>query len=305
MSRIFYGKNPPRSFCEEMHFDSKHPYYIRIKSFQNDDIAPPHYSDDTLELMLCRGVTGKVTVGDKQFDMRPGGSSVIVVPPGIVHSNYITRCGGSMFLLHVSIRHSSKYIGIENLMSFPNLRLEHLLHARPRYEEVISFVQHMIEYDENIFRCLRELLSIVELLCASIPSIPQEPIVSHDAIGSEKLRKLIQWTSERYTQRVTLEMAAGEMGFSTTYFCSWFKKITGMTYILYLNQVRVMQACRCLNAGMPLKEAAYACGFEDISYFIQLFKKIQGCTPKSYVKNQITNAGARQSQIPTTEPHRH
>jgi AraC-like DNA-binding protein len=143
----------------------------------------------------------------------------------------------------------------------------------------------MIEYDENIFRCLRELLAIIELLCASIPPIPREPMPYHDTIEGGKLRKLIHWTSENYTYRINLEQAAQEIGFSTTYFCSWFKKNTNMTYNLYLNQVRIKQACRYLSAGMSLKEAAYACGFEDISYFIQLFRKVQGCTPKSYVRN--------------------
>jgi AraC-like DNA-binding protein len=285
MGRVFYGKNPPRSFCEEMHFDGMNPYYIRIKSFQNDDIVPPHYSDDTMELMLCSGLNGKITVQDKHFDMRENESSVIVIPPGIVHSNYIARCNGSMHLLHLSLRHSGKYIRLENLLSFFDLKIEHLLYACPNHDEILLLIQHMIEYDENIFRCIRELLAIIELLCASIPSIPHEPTPYHDTIESKKLRKLIQWTSEHYTQRINLEQAAQEIGFSTPYFCSWFKKNTNMTYVVYLNQMRIKQACRYLSSGMCLKEAAYACSFEDISYFIQLFKKVQGCTPKSYIRN--------------------
>ncbi|GHU02936.1 hypothetical protein FACS1894158_00130 [Betaproteobacteria bacterium] len=268
-----------------MHFDSMNYYYIRIKSFQNDDIVPPHYSDDTIELQLCNNLSGKITVQGKHFDMRENECSVIVIPPGIVHSSHITRCNGSKYLLHLSLRHSSKYIRLENILSFFNLKIEHLLYAHPSYDNILLLIKHMIKYDENIFRCIRELLAIIELLCASIPSIPHEPTPYHDTMESKKLRKLIQWTSEHYTQRINLEQAAQEIGFSTTYFCNWFKKNTNMTYVVYLNQLRIKQASSYLRSGMSLKEAAYACGFEDISYFIQLFKKIQGCTPKSYIRN--------------------
>jgi AraC-like DNA-binding protein len=85
-----------------------------------------------------------------------------------------------------------------------------------------------------------------------------------------------------------------EMCFSTTYFCSWFKNLTGITYIQYLNQVRVMQVCRYLNTKIPLKEAIYACGFENMSYFIQLFKKIQGCTPQKYIHSLVTIQSKRE-----------
>jgi len=285
MSRIFYGKNPPKTFCEEMRFDSHHPYYIRIKTFPNDDIAPPHYSDDTLELMLCYRIRGRITVEDKQYELQGEESRVIVVPPGIVHSNYIKCCDGTMHVLHVSILHSSTYIGIKNLLAYQSLELSHLLLARPHYDDMISSLQQMITCDEDLILCLRELLAVFGTLCASIPAMATMA-TQPDAANDAKLRKLIQWTSGNYAQRVSLDDAAQEVGLSKNYFCSWFKGVTGMTYLQYLNMVRITQTCRYLNVGMSVNEAAYACGFEDISYYIQLFKKIQGCTPKAYIRNQ-------------------
>ena len=66
------------------------------------------------------------------------------------------------------------------------------------------------------------------------------------------------------------------------YFCNKFKTATGETYLQYLNNLRVFHACKMLKKGHALTEICEKCGFENMSYFIQLFKKIVGTTPKQY-----------------------
>ncbi len=42
-------------------------------------------------------------------------------------------------------------------------------------------------------------------------------------------------------------------------------------------------ACELLSAGKSsVTETAFACGFNDLSYFIRVFKRFQGVTPKQY-----------------------
>ena len=56
-----------------------------------------------------------------------------------------------------------------------------------------------------------------------------------------------------------------------------------MTYIQYLNQVRISNAVRLLVSGESTTATAFECGFTNASYFIEVFKKAHGCTPKEYV----------------------
>ena len=70
---------------------------------------------------------------------------------------------------------------------------------------------------------------------------------------------------------------------SKGYFCKFFKSISGITYITFLNQVRIEKATDLLKAGYNVTECAMACGFESISYFVQMFKRNLGCTPGQFL----------------------
>ena len=78
---------------------------------------------------------------------------------------------------------------------------------------------------------------------------------------------------------------ADAVGFSTKYFCNFFKNMTGKTPVGYLNVYRIEKACKkLLTTDMPITQIAYTCGFNDLSYFIKIFKQIKNCTPKQFRK---------------------
>ena len=83
-------------------------------------------------------------------------------------------------------------------------------------------------------------------------------------------------------RRITIDEVAKRTGYSKYHFCSRFKSLTGMTYLNYLNSVRVSYACQLLQQGESVQAVCRATGFENVSYFIQMFKKIQHVTPYQY-----------------------
>ncbi|MDY2658153.1 MAG: AraC family transcriptional regulator, partial [Candidatus Limiplasma sp.] len=107
------------------------------------------------------------------------------------------------------------------------------------------------------------------------------------SLNQSSLREIIRWTEENFSKPIQLSMVANKLGYSKYYFCSRFKALTGTTYIRYLNTVRISHAYKLLNAGASVTEAGIACGFSDIGYFIQMFKKMYGVTPKKYVRDRI------------------
>lgn len=82
------------------------------------------------------------------------------------------------------------------------------------------------------------------------------------------------------TEPFDIEATARRYAFSPNYFRKLFKDITGLTPIQYLNRMRIIQACECIETqGMSIKEAAECVGLYDLNYFTRLFKKIVGCPP--------------------------
>nr|WP_235270885.1 AraC family transcriptional regulator [Flavobacterium sp. 316] len=70
---------------------------------------------------------------------------------------------------------------------------------------------------------------------------------------------------------------------STTSFYRNFKKELGISPIEYILNEKIKFAKKLLsNPKIQINEVSYATGFEDCNYFIRLFKKYEGVTPKQY-----------------------
>ena len=82
---------------------------------------------------------------------------------------------------------------------------------------------------------------------------------------------------------LTLNCVAHEVGLSTTYFSSLFKKETGKCFSDFLNNVRIEHAKHllCCTSKM-IYEIAFEVGFQDYRYFSQIFKKYTGQTPRQF-----------------------
>ena len=68
-------------------------------------------------------------------------------------------------------------------------------------------------------------------------------------------------------------------------FCIFFKKVTGKTFITYLNEYRIELVCQKLKQQkMNISEACFQSGFNNITYFNRVFKQMKGISPSEYIK---------------------
>jgi len=105
----------------------------------------------------------------------------------------------------------------------------------------------------------------------------------HNEKNVHKLKKAIKFIRDNYDKPITLDDVAMITGLSTKYFCAFFKRMTEKTPVEYLNMYRIEKAAqKLISSDMSVTDVAYSSGFNDLSYFIKLFKTLKGCTPKSY-----------------------
>ena len=90
------------------------------------------------------------------------------------------------------------------------------------------------------------------------------------------------YIDKNFSTAIDLNNIADEACFSKFHFIRLFKKIYGHTPHQYLIAIRISNAKKQLIEGLTVAEACYTVGFESVSSFTGLFKKLTGTTPAAY-----------------------
>jgi AraC-like DNA-binding protein/ligand-binding sensor protein len=105
---------------------------------------------------------------------------------------------------------------------------------------------------------------------------------------SPLVRRARAYIAGHQADPLRLEDVAKAMHVSTFYFCKMFKKTTGLTFTDYLGRVRIEKAkTLLLNPHLRISEIAYMVGFQSLTHFNRVFRKITGQSPTHFRANGI------------------
>ncbi len=100
------------------------------------------------------------------------------------------------------------------------------------------------------------------------------------------IAKAKDYIKEHLNDKINLKVISNHVYLSETYFSYLFKKVTGTTYIDYIQRLRMEEAKHLLiTTNDKIYEIAEQIGYNDYKYFAIQFKKYVKVTPKAY-RNQ-------------------
>ncbi len=118
----------------------------------------------------------------------------------------------------------------------------------------------------------------VSLSTGSPREVHYPDIPSHLVEGILKVKDFI---ARNYAETLTLHEACKMASMSKTYFCHFFKRITGHSLRNYQHVVRIHVAEELLrDRKLSLVDTALQLGYSDSNYFSTIYKKITGSSPK-------------------------
>jgi len=128
--------------------------------------------------------------------------------------------------------------------------------------------------------------SVVRLLAIfaqHLASISNQMMVRESTSESPVVAKARTFIHERYNQEISVADVARAVNMSTFYFCKVFKAGTGLTFTNYLARLRIEAVKQhMLNPHARISEAAFAAGFQSLSQFNRVFRRIAGEAPSAY-----------------------
>lgn len=127
------------------------------------------------------------------------------------------------------------------------------------------------------------MIKLLEIFATHVSTLANEIVVQEDEAESPLIRRARAYILANQADPIDLDKVAQAMHVSTFYFCKMFKKATGLTFTDYLSRVRVEKAkTLLLNPHLRISEIAYDVGFQSLTHFNRMFRKIVGESPTAY-----------------------
>jgi AraC-like DNA-binding protein len=153
-----------------------------------------------------------------------------------------------------------------------------------------------VKEQKNAYR-LASFLQLLQLLAGikkwKVLSTVTAPYSITESEGL-RMNDIYQYTMEHYTENIALSSIASVAHLTPQAFCRYFKKHTRKTYISFLNEIRITEACKKMVRGdfESFASIAYHAGFNNVVTFNRVFKKMTGRSPSEYLKEWLGKAEA-------------
>lgn len=103
------------------------------------------------------------------------------------------------------------------------------------------------------------------------------------SFGDGIAERITDYLEQNLEQNVSLDMLAQSMNYSAAYLSRLIKKNTGQSFSELLLDLRLKKSMELLRlTDMRINDIAAKAGYNDVSYFISIFKKCTGVTPKEW-----------------------
>jgi AraC-like DNA-binding protein len=169
-------------------------------------------------------------------------------------------------------------LDVARVANVPEKKLLATSPALPPLPKVAALLEHA---------CRRDITDLDE-----IGYLVAECIVGHASASAAVLRhpshfgrmhEAIARIEESCREPMPLHDLASSVGLSPFHFLRVFRSVTGTTPHQYLIGARLRLAMRLLlDTEVPVTQVAYEVGFQDLSNFVNTFRRVVGRSPGAY-----------------------
>jgi AraC-like DNA-binding protein len=260
----------------------------------------PH-AHSFFELFFLEEGEGWYMIGDRQVWAKSG--DLFLIAPDEVHDpsglDLATKwiVGFEAEALHPAYTDANIFLMlpnrvIESFLPINDLKIKHFYipdQERSRWLALFEQLQNELGNQELSFieaaRALLMLL-LIETARFSEPQLPKSTKSSTQRAtkkGSPVVEKVLSFIATNFRNSIGLQEVAKEVNFSPAYLTDLIRRETGKTVGSWIVERRMTEARHLLLAtDLPVNQIAESVGYFDSSYFIRLFRRLNGTTPHAW-----------------------
>jgi AraC-like DNA-binding protein len=256
---------------------------------------PWHYHPE-YELVLITKSTGRRMVGDHIGYFQEGDLVFMgpVLPHVWVNDLEYTTGHADSAAEAIVIQFVECFLG-EYFLNIPEIELlkkklrlaKRGIEIKGKAREKINNLIKKMLYQNGLQR-LASLFTIFDILsgCSEYEILASPNYEDHvQSACSDRFSKIIEYIMNNFNKNIPLPEIAAVANMGVTAFCNFFKQHHKITFVEYLNTVKIGHACKLLSEkDHTVVEAAYHSGYNTLANFNRQFKKIKKMTPSEYRK---------------------
>ena len=269
-------------------FDIRHE---KVPYFDN----PWHYHPE-IELTLITKSRGTRFVGDNVERFKEG--DLVLLGSNLPHywrnDALYYESNSTEFAEAIILRFRLDFLG-KPLLMIPEMREVKQLFEQATHG--ISFGQLTSErikpflHQLHLAKGIEQVIDFLEI-CKILVQAKDGRVLSTKIFGesnpindSDRMNDVLNYIHLHLEEHISLETVANVANMNATAFCRYIKIKTNKTFIELLNDIRIAYACRLLlDSPRNISEICYHCGFNNLTHFNYIFKKITGQNPTNYRK---------------------
>ena len=250
-----------------------------------------HYHPE-FELVYVEAITGIRHVGQHISNYME--SDLVLIGANIPHLNFDYELKTEY--RQIVIQFKEHFLGeafkeapelndIQALFKRAHLGLSFTGHTKHIVAEKLKALQGTGRFKQLL--CLLEIFQILALSDEVIELNDRDTSVSLFLNDKIRMGAIYEYIRANFDNTPDVNKVASSVHLSTAAFCRYFKKQTKMTFTDFVNQYRITQAKTLLLQDKTISETCYEVGFESLSYFNKLFRKIAGENPSAFKKRYV------------------
>ena len=259
--------------------------FFRVRDFENTWTEHPHPASLNELLYVLEGKFTLEFPDGARFPAEAG--DILTVRAGEVHRDIFDKARGLRILII-----QFQWDGAEKFFELVDNRTLRDLDFATRAEVTrrINFMYDKWDSGEfDLFSMNVQLHGLLTLfyLAAERSSLrsPEAPLL--ELARPDMMRQVKFYLTQNYSSSVSLEQLARRFEISTANLSRLFRHEFGVGFSRYLTTLRLESAVALLNStNLPVSEVALRCGFSTSGYFIRVFRKHFGATPKDYRRRE-------------------
>jgi len=133
-------------------------------------------------------------------------------------------------------------------------------------------------------------IKLLTIFAQHLAMMSNQVFIQRENAEPPVIAKARAYIHEHQTEELSLGQVAKAVNTSSFYFCKMFKKVCGINFTDYVVRVRIEKSKNLLlNPNLRISEIAFEVGFQSLTHFNRVFKKILGQSPTDYRAQLLTH----------------